>query len=363
MKCSTRPMFVEVGSPSFLLPLAAFVRRASINKGLCGVPTVRLTGERKSAWKTNTEGVLVVFVVLLAFAPAFAQTGTIVGTVSDTSGAVVEGAQITARNTATNESHQTTSSTTGAYAVTNLAVGPYEIMVKKEGFKLFRLPNIQLTVAQSLTVDAKLTTGSVTEEVTVRGDLVRDVDLETSQISNLVDQREMVSLPLITRNPYQLVLLSPGTSQTDSIHGGFSVNGARDRNNNFLLDGVDNNDTSVPGASSGVLSANPDSTQEFRVITDNFNAEYGRNTGAIMHEQMTNALAAGKTIMEANTLEEVKSAQSDFVKDCFDRALDGHDRIAKVSARTTKEAVEPAVNHVNETVGRLSEKGRQRHAA
>jgi Carboxypeptidase regulatory-like domain len=195
---------------------------------------------------------------------------------------VVEGTQITARNTATNESHHTTSSTTGAYAVTNLAIGPYEIMVKKEGFKLFHLPNIQLTVAQSLTVDPKLTTGSVTEEVTVRGDLVQDVDLETSQISNLVDQREMVSLPLITRNPYQLVLLSPGTSQTDSIHGGFSVNGARDRNNNFLLDGVDNNDTSVPGASSGVLSANPDSTQEFRVITDNFNAEYGRNTGAII---------------------------------------------------------------------------------
>ena len=129
MKCSTRPRFVEVGSPSFLLPLAAFVRRASINKGLCGVPTVRLTGESKSAWKTNTEGVLVVFVVLLAFAPAFAQTGTIVGTVSDTSGAVVEGAQITARNTATNESHQTTSSKTGAYALTNLAVGPYEITV------------------------------------------------------------------------------------------------------------------------------------------------------------------------------------------------------------------------------------------
>ena len=283
MKCSTRPRIVELGSPSFLLLLAAFVRRPSINKGLCGVPTVRLTGEKKSAGNNNTGGVLrIVFVVLLAFAPAFAQTGTIVGTVSDTSGAVVEGAQITARNTATNESHQTTSSTTGAYAVTNLAVGPYEIMVKKEGFKLFRLPNIQLTVAQSLTVDAKLTTGSVTEEVTVRGDLVRDVDLETSQISNLVDQREMVSLPLITRNPYQLVLLSPGTSQTDSIHGGFSVNGARDRNNNFLLDGVDNNDTSVPGSSSGVLSANPDSTQEFRVITDNFNAEYGRNTGAII---------------------------------------------------------------------------------
>ena len=92
----------------------------------------------------------------------------------------------------------------------------------------------------------------------------------------------MAALPLITRNPYQLVLLSPGTSQTDSGNGGISVNGARDRNNNFMLDGVDNNDTSVPGGMGGVLNANPESTEEFRVITDNFDAEYGRNTGAII---------------------------------------------------------------------------------
>ncbi len=92
----------------------------------------------------------------------------------------------------------------------------------------------------------------------------------------------MKDLPLITRDPYSLVLLSPGTSQTNSRLGGFTVNGSRERNNNFLLDGVDNNDTSVPGIPGGVLSANPDSTQEFRVITNNFNAEYGRNTGAII---------------------------------------------------------------------------------
>src|SRR6185312_9116049 len=121
-----------------------------------------------------------------------------------------------------------------------------------------------------------------TEEVQVLGNELPPVDLDTAQLSNLVDSREIQDLPLITRDPYSLVLLSPGTSQTDSNHGGFTVNGARDRNNNFLLDGVDNNDTSVPGGPDGVLAANPDSTQEFRVITDNFNAEFGRNTGAII---------------------------------------------------------------------------------
>ncbi len=214
---------------------------------------------------------------------SLAQTGSIAGTVTDSTGAVVQGAEVTAHNTATNESHQAKSSDTGSYSIPDLQVGPYEITVRKEGFKAFHLPNIQLTVAQAVTVNASLSAGATTEEVTVRADQVQEIDLETSQLSNLVDQREMVSLPLITRNPYQLVLLSPGTSQTDSGNGGISVNGARDRNNNFLLDGVDNNDTSVPGGMGGVLNANPDSTQEFRVITANFNAEYGRNTGAIIN--------------------------------------------------------------------------------
>ena len=223
-----------------------------------------------------------ILVVVAVSMVSLAQTGSIAGTVTDASGAVVPGAAVTVRNTATNQSHETTSSDGGTYTVTELPVGPYEVTVKKEGFKVFRLPSIELTVAQSLTVDAKLAAGAASEEVTVRADQVQDVDLETSQISNLVDERQMESLPLITRNPYQLVLLSPGTSQTDSGNGGISVNGARDRNNNFLLDGVDNNDTSVPGGMGGVLSANPESTEEFRVITDNFAAEYGRNTGAII---------------------------------------------------------------------------------
>ena len=211
-----------------------------------------------------------------------AQTASISGTVTDSSGAVVQGAEVTVRNLATSESHSAKSSETGAYTITNLPVGDYEVTSKQPAFRTFRVPSVTLAVAQSATVNIQLQPGGTSEEVTVRGDQLPGVELQDAQISNLVDQRQMESLPLITRNPYQLVLLSPGTSQTDSSSGGFSVNGARDRNNNFLLDGVDNNDTSVPGGPGGVLNANPDSTQEFRVITDNFNAEYGRNTGAII---------------------------------------------------------------------------------
>ena len=89
-------------------------------------------------------------------------------------------------------------------------------------------------------------------------------------------------MPLVTRDPYELVLLSPGTIQTNSRLGGVSVNGSRERNNDFLLDGVDNNDTSVPGGLGGIASLNPDATEEFRVITNNFMPEYGRNNGAIV---------------------------------------------------------------------------------
>ena len=154
--------------------------------------------------------------------------------------------------------------------------------VKMASFKVYHVSNLPLTVGQMLGLNVELEPGAVTEEIQVRADQIPDIDLESSQVSNLVDERSIKDLPLMTRNPYELVLLSPGTSQTNSGLGGYSVNGSRERNNNFLLDGVDNNDTSVPGVVGGVLSANPDSTQEFRVITNNFNAEYGRNTGAII---------------------------------------------------------------------------------
>jgi len=225
---------------------------------------------------------LVVTTLVLASGLALAQTGSIQGTVTDKSGAVVQSAEVTVRNLATNDTRVGLSGNTGVYSIQNLPVGHYEISIKKGGFKSFRLDDVELTVAQALTADGVLEPGAVTEEVVVRASEVPPVDLETAQVSNLVDSREISDLPLITRDPYSLILLSPGTSQTTSYLGGITVNGSRERNNNFLLDGADNNDTSVPGGPSGALSINPDSAEEFRVITNNFNAEYGRNTGAIV---------------------------------------------------------------------------------
>ena len=219
--------------------------------------------------------------LIFAASLGLGQNGFISGTVTDKSGAVVQSAAVTGRNLATNVTRTVTSNTSGSYNLTSLAVGAYDVTVTKTGFKTFKATGVTLTIDQPLTVNAQLEPGAVSEEVEVRADQLPPIDLESAQVSNLVDSRQMKDLPLIVRDPYSLVLLSPGTAQTNA-NGGFTVNGSRERNNNFMLDGVDNNDTSVPGIPGGVLAANPDSTEEFRVITNNFNAEYGRNTGAII---------------------------------------------------------------------------------
>ncbi len=220
-------------------------------------------------------------VLLLTATFALAQTGSIQGTVTDADGAVVQGAEVTVKNLGSNAARTATSSGTGAYSIPSLAPGAYEITVKMASFKTFHVSDIQLTVGQVLSVNPVLEPGAVSEEIQVRADQIPDIDLETSQVSNLIDQIKMQNLPLVTRDPYELVLLSPGTVQTNAF-GGVSVNGTRERNNNFLLDGVDNNDTSVPGLLRGIVKLNPDATEEFRVITNNFMPEYGRNNGAIV---------------------------------------------------------------------------------
>ena len=223
--------------------------------------------------------------ILVMFAGSIlvsAQTGSISGTVTDTAGAVVPGAEITVRNAASGAIRVVNTGDTGNYSITSLAPGAYEVVAKKASFKAFRVPSINLTVDQVLTVNASLEPGAVTEEVQVQADQLPAVDLETSQVSNLVSQSQMQNLPLITRDPYSLILLSAGTMQSNTYLGGFSVNGERERNNSFLLDGADNNDTSVPGGSGGLTSLNPDATEEFRVITNNFMPEFGDHTGAIV---------------------------------------------------------------------------------
>jgi hypothetical protein len=221
-----------------------------------------------------------VSLILVLVCTSGAQTASINGTVTDASGAIVPLATVTATNTATNIARSTETGSSGVYSLTDLVAGPYDLTIEKSGFGPVRYAALTLTVDQTVTLNAKLEVGSNKEQVTVEGTAV-PVDTTDAELSSVVQHKQMTELPLILRDPYQLVLLSPGVTQSDGM-GGISANGERERNNNFMLDGADNNDTEAPGGLGGITSQNPDSTEEFRVITNNFAPEYGRNNGAII---------------------------------------------------------------------------------
>lgn len=229
-----------------------------------------------------TRFLLLVFGVAVLAVSSQAQTATVSGTVSDSSGAVVTGTSVTATNTATGIARTTQSTETGAYTIPGLPPSVYTLTFTKPGFKTVKFQNVTLTVDQALTLDCKFQVGDISTTVEVSSSAVAPIDTETPTLSNVVEQRQITELPLILRDPYQLVLLGPGVTQSDSSLAGVSINGGRERNNNFLLDGTDNNNAEVPGNLGGITAQNPDSTQEFRVLTNNFAPEYGRNNGAII---------------------------------------------------------------------------------
>jgi hypothetical protein len=222
------------------------------------------------------------FFALLLPGSAKAQTASVGGAIRDPQEKMVNGAKITLLNTQTGTSRETDSNEEGIFWFTNVAPGPHEITVECNGFKAIHIKDLTLTVNQSFTFEAHLELGPMETSTEVKASELPLIDLDNAMISNLVDAKRIQDLPLLTRDPYSLVLLSPGVVQSNSSLGGFSVNGTNERNNNFLLDGVDNNDTDVPGGPGGLNALNPDSAQEFRVITNNYAPEYGRNNGAVI---------------------------------------------------------------------------------
>jgi hypothetical protein len=210
-------------------------------------------------------------------------TGTISGTVQDQSGAVVAGANVKAQNPATNFSRETTSAANGFYRFDQLPVGTYTISVEAAGFKKSVTQQVALSVNDALTLDMKLEVGQVSEIVTV-SEAPSAVNTETSVLGKTVDNRTLNDLPILSgangRNPLALAPLQAGVMPAGQV-GPFSVNGQRAQSNNFLLDGGDSNDLAinVPDAVSGF---SPDALQEFRILTNTYSADYGRNSGAIV---------------------------------------------------------------------------------
>src|ERR1039458_10237367 len=230
--------------------------------------------------------------MLLALAtPLWAQkdAGAIVGLVRDPSGAVVTGAKVTV--TDVDRGIQLTLSTNGAgeYVASPLRIGRYTVTVEKQGFKKAMAGPVQVNIQDRIAVDLKLDPGMTTEVVTVTGEAPQ-LETETSEIGQLVDQRRINALPLNGRNYAQLALLGAGVSPAepgarDEGGFGFSSNGARSLQNNFLLDGIDNN-SNLPdllNETNFVIQPPVDALQEFKVESNAYSAEFGRGNGAIIN--------------------------------------------------------------------------------
>lgn len=213
------------------------------------------------------------------------QTGSsLLGTVTDSSGAAVPGVQVQIVETRTGLTHSTSTNEQGMYAFPALPVGIYRLEATTSGFKRLTREGITLDANQNARINLQLEIGSVSEEVTVTAEapLVNTRDV---QIGGLVDDRRVTDLPLNGRNTYDLAGILPGVSSTNtptvqSNNGNtLNVNGSRGSMNTFLLDGAFNNDL---WRNTGNASPNPEAVQQFRLLTSNFSAEFGRSPGAVV---------------------------------------------------------------------------------
>ncbi len=211
-----------------------------------------------------------------------AETGQIIGTVTDPSGALIPSAQVTVKSVATGAERTGTSSDAGAVTFTNLQPDVYEVSVTAPGFSTLR-QQVTVTVGSKLGLDLKLEVGKAETVVEVAGvSAAIAVNTETQTITQVLSTQQLLELPTLTRNPYSLVVTSGNVSEDDpSGRGaGVAINGLRAASTNILLDGVANNDEF--GASVG-QTVPLDSVQEMGIITNNFTAEYGRASGGVIN--------------------------------------------------------------------------------
>ncbi len=232
------------------------------------------------------------FSIFLALAtPLWAQkdAGAIVGLVRDPSGAVVTGAKVTVTDVDRGIALTFSTNGEGEYVASPLRIGHYTVTVEKQGFKKAVAGPVQVNIQDRIGVDLQLQPGMATEVVTVTGQRPQ-LETETSDLGQVVDSRRINALPLNGRNYAQLALLGVGIaaaepgSRVETTYG-FSANGARSLQNNFLLDGIDNNANlgDVLNGAAYVVQPAVDAIAEFKVETNSYSAEFGRGNGAIMN--------------------------------------------------------------------------------
>jgi hypothetical protein len=261
-------------------------------------------------------------VKLLSFAfavtclPAIAQTsGEITGTITDATGAVVNGASVTVTNTGTSQARTVSTNSAGNYSVPYLNPGVYDITAQITGFKLDAQRGVQIVVGATVRVDFALQVGDVNQEVEVTG-AAPLVNTDDAAMGAVIENKSIVELPLNGRNYLSLVALSPNvsveagvTSQQASFQGGvrstvgFNVTGMRAQFAHFTLDGIENTD---PNFNSFVFQPSVDALQEFKVQDGIYSAEYGRNV-----VQITGSSKAGTNQFHATAFDFLRNSYLD----------------------------------------------------
>ncbi len=234
---------------------------------------------------------LLLLTAMLLPSGVFAQidTATVAGRIVDATGATVASADVTVTNTETDFVYHAKSNASGEWIVSPVHIGTYRLVVTAPGFSRTAAGPFRLSVQQRQQIDLTLQAGAVTSTVEVT-DSAPMLETATSERSQLIDSRTMQTLPLNGRNPVQLAQLTAGVTVSepgsrDEGGFGFSANGARSLQNNFLLDGIDNN-SNLPdllNEANYVVMPSVDALQEFRVETDSYSAEFGRATGAVVN--------------------------------------------------------------------------------
>ena len=234
-------------------------------------------------------GLILALAITIAAPGSVAQStgGRIRGTVTDATGGTVVGAKVALVNDATNVSREAETNASGEYLFLEVPVGTYSVQLQQTGFRKFLRKGVELHLNDVLNVDIVLQVGGAEQVVEVTGETPL-LDTTSTQLGAVVNSRDATELPLNQRDVYQLLQLQPGVQSqlgNDLFYGSdkagvVTVNGGRGRSNNYSVNGGDGNDLF---ANLPAVQPSPDSIEEFRVITNNFDAEFGRNSGAVIN--------------------------------------------------------------------------------
>jgi hypothetical protein len=207
--------------------------------------------------------------------------GRIFGTVYDPQGAVIPGAQITATNTATKDARTATTNKEGYFQILALPIGNYKVTTEHDGFRTVISAEQKLQINQALRIDVKMEVGAANQTVNV-GAEAAPVETVNPTLGQSITGRTLTNMPLNGRDMLDLALLQPGVTESNDDNegaGNYSIAGGRTDSVTFLLDGGNNNDLLD---NSNVLDPNPDAIAEFRLLTSDYTAEYGRNGGGVI---------------------------------------------------------------------------------